>query len=102
MFGDNKGGINCGNPGSDRINCFKRNILKVVISKSPLWKGYEENIDHPTMERRILEENKYVIRGKKSSTLILLNMQDVGIETVENRNSQIPRSFCEREDVVIL
>ena len=29
-------------------NYFKTNILKDVTSKSPRWKEYEENIDHPT------------------------------------------------------
>jgi hypothetical protein len=76
--------------------------LEVVTSKRSLWKGYEEDTDHPTIGRRILEENKFVIRRKKSSTPILLNTQDVGIETVENWNSQTPRSFCEQEDVLIL
>jgi hypothetical protein len=83
-------------------NYFKRTILKVVTNKSPLWKGYEENIDHPTLGSRILEENQYIIKRKKSPTFILLNTQDVGIETVKNWNSQIPKSFCEQEDVIIL
>ena len=63
---------------------FKRNILKDVTSESPLWKRYEENIDYPTSGRRVLEENKNIMRCKKRSTLIWLNARDRGIETAEN------------------
>jgi len=51
------------------------NIWRDVTSNSLLWKGYEENIDYPTSWRRVLEENKQIIRRKKRSTLILVIAQ---------------------------
>jgi hypothetical protein len=77
-------------------NYFKRKILKEEIeSRCRLCKEYEETINHLTPGCPILEKNEYVIRHDRVCTHLHCSIcKTLGIETIENWCSHIPKPVC--------
>jgi hypothetical protein len=85
-------------------NYFKKKFLKQEIeSRCRMCKEYEETIDHLLSGCPSLEKNEYIVRHDKVCTHLHYSIcKKLGIETVENWYSRIPKPVTEHEDVTVL
>jgi hypothetical protein len=75
-------------------------LKQKIESKCRLRKEYEESIDHLISGCPTLAKNECIIRHDKVRIHLYCSMcKKLGIETVENRYSHIPKTLTEREDV---